>query len=94
MTPAEVIDPQIESILSDLLSLPKGSIVILIQSANFRLSTFRIRLELFNIGVHVIEFNHLAYIQESEFEAFEASLAYRTPEYIRQEMVFGSYIDE
>lgn len=92
-TKAEEIDPQIESIKSELLGLPKDSIVILIQSTNFRLSTFRIRLELFNIGVHVVEFNHLAYIQEQEFEAFEKSLAYRTPEYLRQEAVFHRHIE-
>lgn len=92
MESAEKLDPQIESILSELLSLPRGSIVILIQSTNFRLSTFRIRLELFNIGVHVIEFNHLAYIRESEFDAFEKSLQYRTDEYLRQEKAFSEHI--
>jgi hypothetical protein len=82
-TTAEETDPQIESIKSELLGLPKGSIAILVQSANFRLSTFRIRLELFNIGVHVVEHNHLAYIRESEFDTFIDCLQYRTPEYVR-----------
>lgn len=66
--------------------------MILIQSTNFRLSTFRIRLELFNIGVHVIEFNHLAYIRDEEFETFEKSLTYGTDSYLRQEKVFHGYI--
>lgn len=44
----EEVDPQVELIKDALLSLPKGSIVVLIQSTNFRLSTFRIRLELFH----------------------------------------------
>ncbi len=92
-TKAEEIDPQIESIKSELLGLPKGSIAILVQSTNFRLSTFRIRLELFNIGVHVIEFNHLAYIKENEFETFEKTLDYHTDIYIEQLEKFGSYID-
>lgn len=92
-TKAEELDPQIESIKSELLGLPPGSIVILVQSTNFRLSTFRIRLELFNIGVHVIEFNHLAYIREEEFETFEKTLEYHTDEYIEQLEKFGSYID-
>jgi aminopeptidase len=90
---AEDIDPQIASILSELLGLPKGSIVILVQSSNFRLSTFRIRLELFNIGVHVIEFNHLAYIKEEEFETFEKTLDYHTDSYITQLEKFQSCID-
>lgn len=89
---AEEVDPQIESIKSELLGLPADSIVILLQSSNFRLSTFRIRLELFNIGVHVIEFNHLAYILEGEFETFEKSITYGTDEYLRQEQAFHACI--
>lgn len=92
-TKAEETDPQIESIKSELLGLPKGSIAILVQSTNFRLSTFRIRLELFNIGVHVIEFNHLAYLKESEFGTFEKTLEYHTDGYIDALGKFASYID-
>lgn len=44
----EEADAQVESIKDALLSLPERSIVVLIQSTNFRLSTFRIRLELFH----------------------------------------------
>ena len=76
-------DSEVNIIKNDLISLPKGSIVILVQSTNFRLSTFRIRLELFNRGIHVVEFNHLAYIPEEEFLIFEESLMYRTTEYVR-----------
>jgi aminopeptidase len=83
-TPDEiVIDPQVELLKNELISLPAGSIVVLVQSTNFRLSTFRIRLELFHLGIHVVEFNHLAYILESEFSTFEKSLVYNTPEYVR-----------
>lgn len=82
-------DPQIEVIKNELLSLPKWSIVVLIQSTNFRLSTFRIRLELFHRGIHVIEFNHLAYIQEQEFDTFIHSLEYRTDFYIALENALG-----
>lgn len=88
----ETLDPEIESIKSELLGLPAGSIVVLIQSTNFRLSTFRIRLELFHIRVHVIEFNHLAYIPEWEYETFQSSLIYRTDEYIRLEKIFRESI--
>ena len=91
---AEDIDPQITSILGELLALPKGSIAILVQSANFRLSTFRIRLELFNIGVHVIEHNHLAYIKDGEIETFIDCMAYRTPEYVRSLEVFTKLFAE
>ncbi|MDD2693920.1 MAG: hypothetical protein PHY14_03225 [Candidatus Gracilibacteria bacterium] len=84
----EPLDPQVESIKDELMNLPKGSIVILVQSSNFRLSTFRIRLELFHRGIHVIEHNHLAYIKESEFDTFIDCIQYRTPEYVRLLEVF------
>lgn len=71
-----------------LISLPKGSIVILVQSTNFRLSTFRIRLELFHRGIHVVEHNHLAYIPEEQFETFFETIEYRTPEYVRLQKEF------
>jgi aminopeptidase len=90
----EVIDPQIEEIKNELISLPSWSIVILVQSTNFRLSTFRIRLELFHLGIHVVEFNHLAYIQEDEFNTFTSSLSYQTDEYLRQEWVMRGLIEE
>ncbi len=83
------LDPQIESIKNELITLPKGSIVILVQSTNFRLSTFRIRLELFHRGIHVVEHNHLAYIPEDQFPTFCQSLSYRTDEYVRIQNIFA-----
>jgi aminopeptidase len=88
------IDPQIESIKESLTSLPNNSIVVLVQSTNFRLSTFRIRLELFHRGIHVVEHNHLAYIKEDEYETFYNSLEYRTPEYVRLENEFQKLTSE
>ncbi len=85
-----LVDPQVESLKNELTSLPKGSIVILVQSTNFRLSTFRIRLELFHRGIHVVEFNHLAYIPEDQFDTFTTSLVYRTDTYIKLQNYFES----
>lgn len=87
-TQQEQIDPQIESIKNELISLPAWSIVILVQSTNFRLSTFRIRLELFHRGIHVVEHNHLAYIPEEQFPTFYHCLEYRTDEYVRLQHEF------
>ncbi len=89
-----VIDPQIDILKNELISLPSWSIVILVQSTNFRLSTFRIRLELFHLGIDVVEFNHLAYIPESEFHTFTTSLSYQTDEYTRIENIFRELIDQ
>jgi hypothetical protein len=83
-----IVDPQVDSLKNELTSLPAGSIVVLVQSTNFRLSTFRIRLELFHLGIHVVEFNHLAYILDTEFDTFADSLMYRTSEYVRIQNVF------
>ena len=91
---AETLDPQIDEIKAALTSLPSWSIVVLIQSTNFRLSTFRIRLELFHLGIHVLEFNHLAYIPESEFDTFQNSLIYRTDEYVRMEGILRGKIEK
>ncbi len=91
---AVVIDPQIDILKNELISLPAWSIVILVQSTNFRLSTFRIRLELFHLGIHVVEFNHLAYIPEWEFATFTTSLSYKTDEYVRQEWVIRWLIEK
>lgn len=92
LSDVQVIDPQIESIKNELISLPKGSIVVLVQSTNFRLSTFRIRLELFHRGIHVVEHNHLSYIPEEQFPTFIDSLAYRSDEYVRLEKAFQDTI--
>lgn len=77
-------DAEIESIKHDLINLPTGSIVVLVQSSNFRLSTFRIRLELFNRGIHVVEHNHLSYIPDEQIETFVDAHRYRTPQYISE----------
>lgn len=90
---ASETDRKAEIIKNELISLPVGSIVILVQSTNFRLSTFRIRLELFHRWVHVIEHNHLAYIPDNQFETFARSLEYRTPEYTSLEASFASMLE-
>ncbi len=77
----EVTKENTKEIKDYLLSLQKWSLVILVQSTNFRLSDFRIRLELFHRWIDVLEHNHLAYIKEYEWERFFASLTYRTPQY-------------
>lgn len=89
----QFIDPEIESIKNELVSLPKWSIVILVQSTNFRLSTFRIRLELFHRGIHVVEHNHLSYIPEWQFDTVIDSLQYRTDEYVRLENRFMELVE-
>ena len=65
-----------------LMSLEADSTVILVQSTNFRLDDFRLRLNLKNQWVWCIEHNHLAYIRDSEIENYANAIEYRTPYYI------------
>lgn len=49
-----------EEIRLRLRALEKGTLVVLVQSTNFRLDAFRIRMELFALGLKTIEHIHLA----------------------------------
>ncbi len=71
-----------EDILHAIDSLSAGDLVVLIQSTSFRLSKFRIRIELFNRGLKVIEHPHLGRIREDEYSTYFESLAY-DPSYYR-----------
>ena len=82
---AELIDfdakpPQ--EILSVLEALKPSDLVVLIQSTNFRLEAFRLRVELFNRSLKVIEHVHLAGMRRAEAEIYIDSLAY-DPQYYR-----------
>jgi aminopeptidase len=62
--------------------LEPGSLVVLIQSENFRLEAFRIRVELFKRGLKVIEHPHLSRMRGPEAFRYIESLAY-DPGYYR-----------
>ncbi|QFR38947.1 hypothetical protein A9Q91_01800 [Candidatus Gracilibacteria bacterium 28_42_T64] len=64
-----------------LFNLIEGSTVILVQSTNFRLDDFRIRLNLHNAGVGCLEHNHLAYIKDDQIENYADAIEYKTPYY-------------
>ncbi|HEU4853414.1 MAG TPA: hypothetical protein VFT37_14800 [Telluria sp.] len=59
-----------------------GDLVVLIQSTNFRLEAFRIRVELFKLGLKVIEHVHLSRMPGVQGEHYIESLAY-DPAYYR-----------
>jgi hypothetical protein len=62
--------------------LNASDLVVLIQSASFRLGAFRIRVDLFARGIKVIEHPHLATMLPEEIPAYIDSLAY-DPVYLR-----------
>ena len=71
-----------EEILKEFDSLAAGDLVVLIQSSSFRLGEFRIRVELFNRSLKVIEHPHLGRMPGDEPLYYLDSLAY-DPEYYR-----------
>jgi hypothetical protein len=63
-------------VLSAIESLAPRDLVVLIQSTSFRLDAFRIRLELFERSLKVIEHPHLARMPGAEAALYADSLAY------------------
>lgn len=74
VTPQQVLDAFAVLAASDL--------VVLVQSTNFRLEAFRIRVELFKRGLKVIEHPHLSRMPGPQALHYIASLAY-DPAYYR-----------
>lgn len=70
-------DEKPEELREKLLSMPSGSSVVLVQSSNFRLDDFRIRLQLFNAGIGCLEHAHLKYFGPDEHETYVNALEYR-----------------
>lgn len=69
-------------ILETLEHLQASDLVILIQSTNFRLEAYRLRVELFKKGLKVIEHPHLGRMDGKEVDYYIDSLAY-DPGYYR-----------
>ena len=71
-----------ESVLAALSPLAAGDLVVLVQSGNFRLEAFRLRVELFKRGLKVIEHPHLERMRGREAAWYVDALAY-DPAYYR-----------
>jgi aminopeptidase len=65
-----------EDILAILAALQSSDLVVLIQTTNFRMDAFRIRVELFKRGLKVIEHPHLGRMPNEEAAIYLESLAY------------------
>lgn len=61
-----------------LLLLEEYSTVILVQSTNFRLESFRIRISLQQKNVGCIEHNHLSYIKSSQTKTYLEAISYQS----------------
>jgi aminopeptidase len=71
-----------EEVLAVLATLKPEDLVVLIQSTSFRLDAFRLRIELFQRGLKVIEHPHLSGMIGKEALYYLDSLAY-DPAYFR-----------
>ena len=70
----DAVPPQ--DVLAAFKPLAPSDLVVLIQSTSFRLEAFRIRVELFNRSLKVIEHPHLSRMQGVEAQHYVDSLAY------------------
>jgi aminopeptidase len=70
-----------EELIKRLWALKEHSTVILVQSTNFRLDNFRIRLQLHNNWVWCLGHNHLLYMKDTEYENYADAIEYLTPYY-------------
>lgn len=69
-------------VLARFKTLAPKDLVVLVQSTNFRLDGFRLRVELFKLGLKVIEHVHLSRMPGAQGEHYIESLAY-DPHYFR-----------
>ncbi|MFP5391178.1 MAG: hypothetical protein ACLGI6_06480 [Gammaproteobacteria bacterium] len=71
-----------EQVRAAFAEMGAHDLVVLVQSTNFRLEAFRIRVELFKLGLKVIEHVHLSRMPGAQGEHYIESLAY-DPTYFR-----------
>jgi aminopeptidase len=71
-----------QQVLATFATLAPHDLVVLVQSSNFRLDGFRLRVELFKLGLKVIEHVHLSRMPGAQGEHYIEALAY-DPVYFR-----------
>jgi leucyl aminopeptidase (aminopeptidase T) len=71
-----------DAVLATFRTLAPQDLVVLVQSTNFRLDGFRLRVELFKLGLKVIEHVHLSRMPGAQGEHYVDALAY-DPAYFR-----------
>jgi leucyl aminopeptidase (aminopeptidase T) len=71
-----------DEVLAAFKRMAAKDVVVLVQSTNFRLEAFRIRVELFKLGLKVIEHVHLSRMPGAQAEHYIEALAY-DPAYFR-----------
>lgn len=82
-----------EEIQARFAQLAPGALVVLVQSSNFRLDAYRIRVELFKRALKVIEHPHLARMEGGEALIYIDALAYDPAYYRGTGMALKARID-
>lgn len=65
-----------EEVLSSIAEMVENDLVVLIQSTDFRLDKFRIRIHLFERGIKVIDHMHLTRNSEESYITYINALSY------------------
>jgi|GEM_PF-85239 len=68
-------------VIASMYRCAPGDLVVCIQSSNFRLNEFRVRIELFKRGLKAIEHTHMNRIPPEQVARYIAALAY-DPDYL------------
>ncbi len=71
-----------ETVIAAIRARQAGDTVVLVQSSNFRLDAFRLRIEIFARGIRTIEHVHLQRNTPDQYATYIESLAY-DPNYYR-----------
>lgn len=83
-----------EFFIEKFQAYPAGSLVVLIQTTNFRLNAFRVRVELFNQQLKVIEHPHLGRMVGEEVDYYLDALHYDADYYRRLGPALKAKLDE
>ncbi|MBV5321038.1 MAG: hypothetical protein JZU62_05085 [Sulfuricurvum sp.] len=83
-----------QDVRAQLEALNPSDLVVLIQSTNFRLDAFRLRVELFKLKLKVIEHPHLSRMSDDEASYFIDSLEYDKDYYRHLGRTLQSKIDQ
>ncbi len=70
-----------DQVLAAFKCLAPSDLVVLVQSTSFRLEAFRIRVELFKLGLKVVEHVHLSRMPGTQGEHYIEALAYDSDYY-------------
>lgn len=82
-----------EQVREALNARTQGDLIVLVQSTNFRLNEFRLRIELFARGLKNIEHVHLTRIPEDQWARYIEALSYDKEYYHRRGHALKAILD-